>query len=101
MCRAPAVRARPAAAAELTGAVRGEAHRALAALYADRGGALLRYAMHLTGGPASRRGCGAGDHASCVSAALAGPPVRAWLFTVARHGPLTSIVPGRRGRPKS
>jgi hypothetical protein len=50
MRRAPAVRARPAAAAEMTGAARGEAHQALAALYADHGGALLRYAMHLTGG---------------------------------------------------
>jgi RNA polymerase sigma-70 factor (ECF subfamily) len=88
MRRAPAVRARPAAAAEMTGAARGEAHRTLAALYADHGGALLRYAMHLTGGDRHR----AEDvvQKTMLGACqrpwpVAGPPVRAWLFTVARH----------------
>jgi hypothetical protein len=50
MPRTPSVRARPAAAAAVPGAARGETDRALAALYADHAGALLRYAVHLTGG---------------------------------------------------
>ena len=88
MPRTAAVRARPAAAAEMPPAARGETGRALAALYADHGDALLRYAMHLTGGDRHR----AEDvvQETMLRACqrpwpVAGPPVRAWLFTVARH----------------
>lgn len=58
------------------------------ALYAEHGGALLRYALHLTGGDAQR----AEDlvQETIVRAwrnpgALAGRQPRPWLFTVARN----------------
>ena len=88
MSRTPSVRARPAAAAAMPRAARGETDRALAALHADHGSALLRYALHLTRGDVHR----AEDvvQETMLSACrrpwpLAGQPVRAWLFTVARH----------------
>jgi len=58
------------------------------ALYAEHGGALLRYALHLTGGDRQR----AEDlvQETIVRAwrhpdALAGRPARPWLFAVARN----------------
>jgi RNA polymerase sigma-70 factor, ECF subfamily len=88
MPRTSSVRARPAAAAAMPRAAREETDRALAALYADHGGALLRYAMHLTGGDVH----GAEDvvqetmlRACQRPGSVVGRPVRAWLFTVARH----------------
>jgi RNA polymerase sigma-70 factor, ECF subfamily len=67
-------------------AVAGEAF--IRALYAEHGGALLRYALHLTGGDRQR----AEDivQETMVRAwrypeAVAGRPVRPWLFAVARN----------------
>jgi len=87
MPRTPSVRARPAAAA-MPRAARGETDRALAALYADHAGALLRCAMHLTGGDV----LSAEDvvqetmlRACQRPGPVVGQPARAWLFTVARH----------------
>ena len=88
MPRTPSVRARPAAAAAMPRAARGETDRALAALYADHAGALLRYAMHLTRGNV----LSAEDvvqetmlRACQRPGSVVGQPARAWLFTVARH----------------
>ena len=88
MPRTPSVRARPAAAAAVPGAARGETDRALAALYADHGGALLRYAMHLTGGDVHSAEDVVQEtmlRACQRPGPVAGQPARAWLFTVARH----------------
>jgi RNA polymerase sigma-70 factor (ECF subfamily) len=88
MPRTPSVLARPAAAAEMPRGARGETDRALAALYADHGGALLRYAMHLTGGNLHSAEDVVQEtmlRACQRPWSVIGQPVRAWLFTVARH----------------
>ncbi|HEV3289898.1 MAG TPA: sigma-70 family RNA polymerase sigma factor [Streptosporangiaceae bacterium] len=88
MPRTPSVRARSAAAAAVPGAARGETDRALAALYADHGGALLRYAVHLTGGDVHSAEDVVQEtmlRACQRPGSVVGRPVRAWLFTVARH----------------
>jgi RNA polymerase sigma-70 factor, ECF subfamily len=88
MPRTPSVLTRPAAAAAMPGAARGETDRALAALYADHGGALLRYAMHLTAGDMHSAEDVVQEtmlRACQRPGSVVGQPVRAWLFTVARH----------------
>jgi len=88
MPRTPPVLAGPAAAAAMPRAARGEADRALAALHADHGGALLRYAMHLTGGDLHSAEDVVQEtmlRACQRPGSMTGRPVRAWLFTVARH----------------
>src|SRR5579862_2116118 len=71
------------------------------ALYAEHGGALLRYALHLTGGDRQR----AEDlvQETIVRAwrhpeALAGRPARPWLFAVARNLAVDSYR-ARQARP--
>jgi RNA polymerase sigma-70 factor, ECF subfamily len=101
MPRTPSVRARPAAAAAVPGAARGETDRALAALYADHGGALLRYAMHLTGGDVHSAEDVVQEtmlRACQRPRSVVGRPVRAWLFTVARHWAIDQHR-ARRARP--
>jgi RNA polymerase sigma-70 factor (ECF subfamily) len=88
MPRTPSVLARSAAAAAMPRAARGETDRALAALHADHGGALLRYAMHLTGGDMHSAEDVVQEtmlRACQRPGSVVGRPVRAWLFTVARH----------------
>src|ERR1022692_1255980 len=98
-----------AGTAPRTGRVADEAF--VRALYAEHGGALLRYALHLTGGDRQR----AEDlvQETIVRAwrhpdALTDRPARPWLFAVARnlagHGcspwPATLLsIPTARGRP--
>jgi RNA polymerase sigma-70 factor (ECF subfamily) len=72
------------------------------ALYAEHGGALLRYALHLTGGDRQR----AEDlvqetivRAWRHPAALAGRPARPWLFAVARNLAVDSYR-ARQARPQ-
>src|ERR1700733_15972166 len=76
---------------------RGADEAFIRALYAEHGGALHRYAMHLTGGDAQR----AEDlvQETMVRAwrhpdALADRPARPWLFAVARN--LAVIAPRAR-----
>src|SRR6201996_5260858 len=71
------------------------------ALYAEHGGALLRYALHLTGGDRQR----AEDlvqetmmRAWRHPEALADRPARPWLFAVARNLAVDSY-PARQARP--
>jgi RNA polymerase sigma-70 factor (ECF subfamily) len=88
MPRTPSVLARPAAAAAMPRAAGGKTDRALAALHADHGGALLRYAMHLTGGDMHSAEDVVQEtmlRACQRPGSVVGQPVRAWLFTVARH----------------
>ena len=72
----------------MPGAAGGEAGRALAALYAGHGGALLRHAVHVTGGDVHSAGDVVQEtmlRACRRPGSVAGLPVRAWLFTVAGH----------------
>ena len=88
MPRTPPVLAGPAAAAGMRRPARGETDRALAALHADHAGALLRYAMRLTGGDIHSAEDVVQEtmlRAWQRPGPVAGQPVRAWLFTVARH----------------
>jgi RNA polymerase sigma-70 factor (ECF subfamily) len=88
-----------AGAAPRTGQVADEAF--VRALYAEHGGALLRYALHLTGGDRQR----AEDlvQETIVRAwrhpeALADRPARPWLFAVARNLAVDSYR-ARQARP--
>lgn len=66
----------------------GETDQALTALYAEHGGALMRYAMHLTGGDVQSAEDVVQEtmlRACQRPGSVVGQPARAWLFTVARH----------------
>ena len=85
-------------------AARGETDRALAALHADHADALLRYAMHLTGGDMHSAEDVVQEtmlRACQRPGSVVGQPVRAWLFTIARHWAIDQHRAGRRVRPKS
>jgi RNA polymerase sigma-70 factor, ECF subfamily len=88
MPRTPSVLPPHAAAPAMPRAARGENDGAFAALYADHGDALLRYAMHLTRGDVHSAEDVVQEtmlRACQRPGPVAGQPVRAWLFTVARH----------------